>query len=279
MKENIKPGIIYTNEPVKIQRGIIWYKPITDDIDPGVKPYYAVSDIGTVESKSSGDWKELKPIKDKDGYEYISLTNLYSRSKNYHIHKLVAMSFIENSNTEKNQINHIDGNKSNNDYSNLEWVSMQENIEHAVVTGLRNRTLNDSQIIFIANKLVNGLCDSEIFELFNKEYPESNIQFNKLCNSIRDIKCKNIRKDLLKDYEFPSRRDSKFSDEQILFVADQLLKGISDVEIFNIFNEKYPEMELTLNKIKNLTHGMVRHRDGFKGLIKDYDFPNRRYKR
>ena len=52
------------------------------------------------------------------------------------IHRMVAMLFIPNSESEKNVVNHKDGNSFNNHYTNLEWVTQQENCQHAFKTGL-----------------------------------------------------------------------------------------------------------------------------------------------
>lgn len=52
------------------------------------------------------------------------------------IHRLIAECFISNLDN-KYVINHIDGNKINNNISNLEWVNQQENIQHAFSTGLK----------------------------------------------------------------------------------------------------------------------------------------------
>lgn len=55
--------------------------------------------------------------------------------KDYMVHRLVAMAFIPNPQGLL-QINHKDGNKLNNHYSNLEWCTASHNVQHAVDNGL-----------------------------------------------------------------------------------------------------------------------------------------------
>lgn len=72
----------------------------------------------------------------KSGYHSVTL-GLGKRGnvKTELVHRLVASAFIKNSEN-KPFINHIDGDKSNNDVGNLEWVTPQENSAHAIRTGL-----------------------------------------------------------------------------------------------------------------------------------------------
>lgn len=56
-------------------------------------------------------------------------------AKSEHVHRLVATAFVSNLDN-KSQVNHIDGNKFNNNADNLEWVTAQENQQHrAMVLG------------------------------------------------------------------------------------------------------------------------------------------------
>ena len=84
----------------------------------------------------------LKSYKNKKGYEYIDLYKFdgYKRiRKNYFVHRLILMTFNPNENYESLQVNHINGNKEDNNAHNLEWVTNSDNMKHAYSTGLNNR--------------------------------------------------------------------------------------------------------------------------------------------
>jgi hypothetical protein len=73
--------------------------------------------------------KLLKNILKSDGYEHVNLYNSV-KMKNWSVHRLVAIHFIENPNNYK-VVNHEDGNKLNNVYHNLEWCTHSQNTRHA----------------------------------------------------------------------------------------------------------------------------------------------------
>ncbi len=76
------------------------------------------------------------------GYLRVTLYKDGSR-KNFLIHRLIATHFIPNPEN-KPQVNHIDGNKINNNIDNLEWVTPSENTQHAYDTGLQGKQLGES---------------------------------------------------------------------------------------------------------------------------------------
>ena len=80
--------------------------------------------------------RKLKPSIDKYGYYKVVLSHNGKR-KTYPVHRLVAMAFLPNP-LNKKTVNHIDGNKTNNNVSNLEWASQKENQSHKWNTGLAN---------------------------------------------------------------------------------------------------------------------------------------------
>jgi len=88
--------------------------------------------------------KFINQHNDGNGYLIVKI-RINNKSKNIKVHRLVAQSFIENPEN-KPQVNHIDGNKTNNDLSNLEWVTRSENIKHAFKIGLK-KPINKRLII------------------------------------------------------------------------------------------------------------------------------------
>lgn len=97
-------------------------------------PAYEVSTLGRIRNKATG--KILKPLLDK-GYHRV---NIYEAGKMYRrsVHRLVLSAFIPNEDAKtKCQVNHKDGNKTNNHLENLEWCTCSENVRHAIKNGLQ----------------------------------------------------------------------------------------------------------------------------------------------
>ena len=111
----------------------------------GYEDLYQISNLGRIRSKDRATrngrcnhcikkGKILKPTLNQYGYLKVLLWK-DKKSKLFTIHRLVAMAFL-NKEEDKNEINHIDGNKKNNCVDNLEWVDRRGNMRHAVKMGL-----------------------------------------------------------------------------------------------------------------------------------------------
>ena len=121
-------------------------------------PGYQVSNTGNIRSfidykgnigDSPHDITTL--VNSRTGYAFV---HLYSGGsyKNKYVHRLVAEVFCDRVQN-KNEVNHIDGDKLNNNYENLEWCNRSENISHAFRTGLKNAD-STAKIHRIAIKVV-----------------------------------------------------------------------------------------------------------------------------
>lgn len=123
----------------------------------GYEERFSVSSCGKVYSKLTK--KELVLGMSKSGYRTLS-TKVGGRNgvwKCFKIHRLVADAFVVRTREDRVFVNHIDGNKLNNDYMNLEWCTTYENNLHARMTGL-----SSTKHLIGVNKLKRKLTDSDV---------------------------------------------------------------------------------------------------------------------
>lgn len=115
---------------------------------------YKIDEKGNVFSCKYNKLKQMIPQNSTAGYHYVSLC-VNGQRRNRFIHRLVAQTFIENP-QDKAEVNHINGNKLDNNVENLEWVTPSENIKHAIKIGaivpsdksktaLRNRSIKTTK--------------------------------------------------------------------------------------------------------------------------------------
>jgi hypothetical protein len=100
---------------------------------PGYEDYECDTN-GNVWSFKSGVKTAKKPTLQVKGYLYVGLSNNGNR-KNCLVHRLIMLTFCGESDL---QVNHIDGIKTNNNLTNLEYCTASENMRHAVRLGLTN---------------------------------------------------------------------------------------------------------------------------------------------
>lgn len=122
------------NSKQKGKRGEEWKK------IPGYK-FYEVSNFGSIRSLPRNTTKGkilTQHINKRNGYCYVNLIE-NGQKKNVRVHKCVALAFLGPKKSEKIQINHLDGNKTNNNVENLEYCTGKENMQHAYKHGLEKR--------------------------------------------------------------------------------------------------------------------------------------------
>ncbi len=129
-------------------------------------PYTVSEDGSMLKVRGTGIKKTARSTA---GYRQISCYG-----KTFLVHRVVWEAF-NGEIPEGLQINHIDGNKANNNLSNLELVTPAENMRHAVKTGLKPgklaeansmAKLTNEQYLEIIHELVNGATNQEIADKY-----------------------------------------------------------------------------------------------------------------
>lgn len=113
--------------------------------------------------------KFLKHKTDSNGYMYVTLCESPTFSENHRIHRLLMINFRYQEGCEDLVVNHKDGVKSNNCFTNLEWCTRRENALHALATGLRSlnydyKTFQEAVVILREN----GWSNAKIGRAFGK---------------------------------------------------------------------------------------------------------------
>ena len=99
---------------------------IFKDIE-GYEGLYQITSWGRVYSLRYKTF--LIPEPTTKGYLRVYLYSKNGKRKHYKVHRLVANAFVTKV-AGKDQVNHIDGNKANNSFTNLEWCTNEENASH-----------------------------------------------------------------------------------------------------------------------------------------------------
>lgn len=108
----------------------------------------------------NGSWRDFTASNNGNGYLKVAMHNQDTKkTKNMYIHRLVAELFLDTPRGfEHTQVNHKDGDKTNNHFDNLEWVSPKENIAHMHKEGLNKKRREHGK--------TTTLPDGEIFKAY-----------------------------------------------------------------------------------------------------------------
>lgn len=156
----------------------------------GFESLYEVSNTGKVRSVTRTYTNSRKQVRTIFGKELKAdnkrtkrdTTNQYKRvtlcrnGRLIHksVHRLVAEAFIENNRVDRDQINHKDGDKTNNSVENLEWCTNKENIDHSVRMNLINPNPPKGENAVFAKLTDNQVC------MMRQLYSEQNYDISKL---------------------------------------------------------------------------------------------------
>ena len=134
---------------------------------PSYEGLYSVTKDGRVFSHRNNIY--LKAADRGWGYLGVCLSKK-SKLKTINIHRLVACAYIENPES-KPEVNHINGNKKDNNVENLEWATCKENVNHGIRLGLCSHAkgeksgrskLTEKDVLQIKKLLSEGLTPNEI---------------------------------------------------------------------------------------------------------------------
>lgn len=119
----------------------------------GYEGLYVINEYGVILSLNYKNTKQTKELKKtiKDGYEYVTLTK-NNKVKFLGVHRLVYSTFYDCDIPKELEVNHIDENKTNNHYLNLNLLTKTENINYGT------RTKRATQ------KLTNGKCSKLVYQ-------------------------------------------------------------------------------------------------------------------
>lgn len=134
----------------------------------GYEGLYQVSNLGRVKSLPRFDRKgrfhseKIKSqVNNGNGYMIVNLKH-NGKQQMRTVHRLVAEHFISND-LELPEVNHIDGNKSNNIVTNLEWCTRSENVKHAVDNGLHTEFGQRKVLCVELNLVFDTVKDAELW--------------------------------------------------------------------------------------------------------------------
>lgn len=144
----------------------------------GYEGQYKINKEGQIFSLKSN--KIMKNVICKSGYHVITLSKGTRKSKKqFKVHRLLMQHFRPINNDQNYVVNHIDGNKLNNNISNLEWCTVEENNQHALDNKLNvgNPKIDEHEafeikikmVEFMSNK-VRNMTQIEYSRLLANEY-------------------------------------------------------------------------------------------------------------
>lgn len=156
---------------------------------------YYITEEGKVWSTKTQ--KFLSTNLDKDGYIKVSLCSVDlppGKRHSYSVHRLVLENYRPTDNMSLMQVNHIDGDKTNNNINNLEWVTVAQNIKHAVNNNLRAKINGSAK-----------LTKDQVIQIYIASHQgESNVslaqKYNIHPDSVGRIKNKRLWKKVIDDY-------------------------------------------------------------------------------
>lgn len=236
-----------------------FWKPVTDEMVPGVLPVYWISSIGNLYISDIGRFSNAKP-KEND-YIRVLLRMRDGSRKMTTIHKLVCMAFKGIPEDLTYEVDHINCDKSCSLENNLEWVTKKEN---------NNRARNNNLIPTAEDHYKSILTNNEVMEIC--EMLQKGLNINYICKTMENkilprqyagglqsivyqILSGAIWKDISKNYTFYDYSRVHLSNEEIEYACSMMEKNKKYDDIIdgldrNIDDHERERIKETLYTIK-----------------------------
>lgn len=258
-------GMMYEQTQFSYIYNEVWM-PILDFYIPNVNPYYYVSTKGRIWSIIINGPMSIS-LSD-GGYPSITLSRRDHTSVRVSVHRIEMLTFCYIPGCEVLEVNHKDGVKTNNDITNLEWLTPSENLIHAYSNGLKLMGENhpmashtEMQVRTICECLEKKYPLKKCAEIAGLEPNDTNMKY------VSDIKNKVTWVNISNEYNIPKERNNQlFSSEEIHSICKLLENGYKDDEIAHKVRPDLQE-----DQYKNVMKS-IRKRYRFKDISCNYSF-------
>lgn len=220
---------------------------------PGFKGLYEICSCGQhVKGLRSG--KMLKTYVDTSGYISVSFHNKnYTKTKNPRVHNLVGNAFIIKDYPEKKYIDHINRIKTDNDVSNLRWVTIAENNNNRDLTTQNRRKVSKfdlkGNLIMTYDDCLEASKDNNINSKSLSSIIKRMPHYNKYDFVLKYDDSKN---DSLKDKKI-SLNKKKIDDviKNKIYSDDEIFKNIGILTLYNILTKETNTYDFSKYEISN----------------------------
>lgn len=202
------------------------------------KPYndYQVSNLGGVRTLKQKQPRMLKQGLGDTGYYNVALC-YNGIPKTFRVHRLVAKYFIPNADKKAKVVNHKDGNKLNNVFTNLEWVSSKENNKHAYDTNLRGRGEKHNKHKYSDKDILDIRMKQNMYNMSDDELEKTTKVSLPTIKRVRDV---NYRNDYNLNIICKNLKSWKILD----WINENKIEGVTNLVIVPFLNTEYATLHL-----------------------------------
>ena len=253
--------------------------PITDQVVPGIKPYYMISTYGNIYSSFSN--KTICTANDGDDYEIVNLQT-FNGVVTKRVHRLLMMTFCYFPGCEQYEVDHKDGYHYHNWIWNLEWVTPKENVNrsiqlglHAIAGDMYNSIFTNEEVHYICRQLELGKSISElVVEMTEKIYPR---QYKDIRGLLLHIRNGYAWKSISSLYNIPESDFETFNHDEIIKICECLEKRMNYKEILTYLGYDINGMSNKQLNTYNKVISNIRSGRTYTDISKNYNISSGHY--